>query len=39
MSIGFVVMLCVVIAVFVIGGKVKNNTLKLQELEEALAKE
>mgnify|MGYP006971718353 FL=1 len=37
MSIGSLVLLAVIVAVFVIGSKVKKTTRKLQELEESMS--
>ena len=36
---GIVLLLAITVAVVVIGAKVRNNTQKLQELEELMAKE
>jgi len=38
-SFGSIIVLALVIGVIIIGAKVKNNTQKLQELEELMAKE
>ena len=39
MTIGGIVLLAIAVSVVVIGAKVRNNSRKLQELEELLAKE
>ena len=39
MTIGGIVLLAIAVSVVVIGAKVRNNSQKLQELEELLAKE
>ncbi len=39
MSFGSILLLAVVVAVIVIGAKLKNNSKKLQELEELIGKE
>ena len=39
MTFGSVLLLAVVVAVVVIGAKLKNNSKKLQELEELISKE
>jgi len=38
-SFGSIILLAVVVAVIVIGAKVKNNCAKLQEMEELMSKE
>ena len=39
MTIGGILLLAIIVAVVVIGAKVRNNSKKLQEMEELMAKE
>jgi len=39
MTFGSIILLAIAVAVVVIGVKVRNNSQKLQELEEAMSKE